>query len=162
MLLSWYLVGLWVVHRLNFQCRVWWIRKWRFQLFLPNHDSHLQITHIFFHSFLHPSDVFLHSSSNPHTVYFFEPCFPSSIPLLQALFVRRFFSCSCQLKYHWKVTRLTLDLSFMSCSTHFQKLLNLTAVHAVLQQLLSSLIHHTNHVFSYTGTWPAQAVYSIH
>lgn len=83
---------------------------------------------ISFHSFIHAS------------VRHFPPFFPQSahslissihafIRHLQALFVRRFFSC--QLRSRWKVTRLTPDPSFMSCSRLIHKLLNLTTVHAV-------------------------------
>lgn len=87
---------------------------------------------ISFHSFIHSCIRPPFSSILPSicTLFdFIDPCFPTFIRHLQALFVRRFFSC--QLRSRWKVTRLTPDPSFMSCSRLIHKLLNLTTVHAV-------------------------------
>lgn len=83
----------------------------------------------FIHSFIDAS--VRHSFYNPCTLYFIHLVIHSSTHHLQALFVRRFFSCSCLLKPRWKVTPLTPDLSFVSSSRPVQKLLNLTPVHGV-------------------------------
>lgn len=95
---------------------------------LPFYPSFLPFLpiHSFIHSLMRPSVH--HSSSDLHTPFFFH----LSIRHLQALFVRRFFSCSCLLKARWKVIDLwPPGLTFLTNSRLVQKLLNITSVHAV-------------------------------
>lgn len=95
---------------------------------------------IFFHLFYCHSCIFpiipfchaslLHSSSNLNFIHLFNPPF---IHHLQAVFVRRFFSCSCRLRRLWKVTSVTFDpwlqlhVQLEACA----EALNFIAVHAV-------------------------------
>lgn len=134
---------------------------------LVHHDSPSAFSYLSIHSFIH---AFVHHFPPffPQFAHFdfIDPCFPTFIRHLQALFVRRFFSCSCQLRSRWKVTRLTPDSSFMSCSRLIHKLLNLTTVHAVNPAathavcfFFPSALKSFNSSFPHTR--PAQAVYYI-
>lgn len=60
------------------------------------------------------------------------PCILSYVHNFQALSVRRSFSCSCRLKWRWKVTRLTFDHFpwVMFCSKLILKPLTCSAVHS--------------------------------
>ena len=100
-----------------------------FSLLHHAHSFIFPFIHSFIHSFIYAS--VRHSFYNPYTLYFIHLVIHSPTRHLQALFVRRFFSCSCRLKPRWKVTPLTPDLSFVSSSRPLQKLLNLTPVHGV-------------------------------
>lgn len=102
---------------------VWWMSKWSSHLIFV---CFIGILHLHFIYLVIHSSICLPFSSTLlpiWTLYFIDPCIPSSICHFQALFVRRFFSCSCQLKSRLKVTRLTLD--------HWPKLLNYISVHDV-------------------------------
>lgn len=134
---------------------------------LVHHDSLSAFSYLSIHSCIRPP----FSSILPSicTLFdFIDPCFPTFKRHLQALFVRRFFSC--QLRSRWKVTRLTPDPSFMSCSRLIHKLLNLTTVHAVNPTATHavcfffffpppSALESFNSSFPHTR--PAQAVYYI-
>lgn len=79
-----------------------------------------------------------HSSLNPKFIHLFNPAF---IHHLQALFARRFFSCSCQLRRRWKVISQTFDLwlqlliQLEACA----EALNYTTVHALHQAVADAL-----------------------
>lgn len=137
---------------MNLDGNLWWC--------LLHHGHHCILPCLFIHTSL------CHPSSNPYALYFVPP----HIRHLQGPFVRRFFSCSCRLKPRWKVTLLTLDLNFVSCSRFVKKLLNLTATHAAnpaatlkLNWILFYLQLHWKVITlpSLPHTLPAQAAYCI-